>query len=524
MGWGPKKILQKWFYIWVIVAFGFGLRILLVLTVDRFGDADEAVFGLMALHISRLKEFPVYCWEAQYAGALISYVAALIYKILGVSPFSLKLATFPFVAGIFYTTYALGYRLGGKAVGYLSLLWVALGPSLLNLYSVKVLGGYPETLFFGNLLLLLGLSLTKHERSEDAGTRFLWLMGFISGLAMWTLFMIIPYLVTLSLYLYKKRPDLFRWKNLFILGSSFVFGALPMVLYNIQHPMATFTRLGGRVLHVTRDDAGVKGVGLLVDMVKNYASDRLGLIKETFLNLSGLFGLPGQGWLAWLFSGLLVIFFARFFFQRDEEPQGHPGVSRHPDARFILASLTAATLGFAVLFGLDRSRHLFPLYTVLPVGLAIGVWRWSRQSRRIAAIAFLLLVAMNCATTIKLITVTGVPDMDALVRELETRGIRHIYTGYHIAYPVTFLSQEKIISSPEAGPTVTERNHRYSEEVENDPDAAYVFVKGSKSDMRFRGEMENRHVLFDQTVVDVFAVYDHFSSRLFPWELDLYRE
>jgi hypothetical protein len=55
----------------------------LLLPVGRAGDADEAVFGLMALKIAALKEFPAFCWKAEYAGTPVSYLAAILFKISG---------------------------------------------------------------------------------------------------------------------------------------------------------------------------------------------------------------------------------------------------------------------------------------------------------------------------------------------------------------------------------------------------------------------------------------------------------
>ena len=47
-------------------------------------DGDCAVTGLMSLHISQLKEFPLYFWAGQYAGTLSSYIAAALFLVFGV--------------------------------------------------------------------------------------------------------------------------------------------------------------------------------------------------------------------------------------------------------------------------------------------------------------------------------------------------------------------------------------------------------------------------------------------------------
>lgn len=43
---------------------------------------DETVYGVMALKIAALEEFSTYCWKAQYASELVSYITAVIFHFL----------------------------------------------------------------------------------------------------------------------------------------------------------------------------------------------------------------------------------------------------------------------------------------------------------------------------------------------------------------------------------------------------------------------------------------------------------
>jgi len=65
-------------FIFMIVA-GVALRILMVLQTVQL-DGDSAVFALMAKYIYELKEFPIFIWNAHYAGALPSYLGAFLFK------------------------------------------------------------------------------------------------------------------------------------------------------------------------------------------------------------------------------------------------------------------------------------------------------------------------------------------------------------------------------------------------------------------------------------------------------------
>lgn len=48
----------------------------------------QAVFGMMAQKIEALEEFPLYCWEAHYAGAPVAYLGAVIFHFLAVDLYS----------------------------------------------------------------------------------------------------------------------------------------------------------------------------------------------------------------------------------------------------------------------------------------------------------------------------------------------------------------------------------------------------------------------------------------------------
>jgi hypothetical protein len=71
-------------------------------------------------------------------------------------------------AATLLTTYAVAHRLGlDEWTARLSVALMALPPAMLTLYTTATLGGYGETLLFGNLLILTALSLhTKRLASN----------------------------------------------------------------------------------------------------------------------------------------------------------------------------------------------------------------------------------------------------------------------------------------------------------------------------------------------------------------------
>ena len=110
--------------------------IYLVSPAGQLGDADEAVFGMMAQEIAALREFPIYCWQAQYAGAPVSYFAAIIFYFFGSGFVQLHLAMLPaafFTPILFYFIYRRMFSSVEALVGALFLVfWPFSGLTLYN--------------------------------------------------------------------------------------------------------------------------------------------------------------------------------------------------------------------------------------------------------------------------------------------------------------------------------------------------------------------------------------------------------
>jgi hypothetical protein len=144
-------------------------------------DGDEAVFGLMALHILDGRDYPIFCWGVHYADAVVSYIAAAGYQIFGISGAVLKSATLPFAVGYLAVTYGLVRIVFDDRTARIALLLAAIPPALPLDFSVKTTGGYPEPLCFGGLVLLLAFRLPGEEPSLGALRWHLLLLGFVRG-------------------------------------------------------------------------------------------------------------------------------------------------------------------------------------------------------------------------------------------------------------------------------------------------------------------------------------------------------
>lgn len=99
------------------------------------------------------------------------------------------------------------------------------------------------------------------------------------------------------------------------------------------------------------------------------------------------------------------------------------------------------------------------------------------------------------------------------------QGLTHAYSDYFIAYPITFLSNEKIIVSPKGGAIITERYPPYSSEVDEAKEVAYIFKRSDGQNEIFQKEMKAKGINFKEATVDDFLIYYAFSRKILPEEI-----
>ena len=139
-----------------VCAFAVSMKTLLLLTSQSAVDGDEAILGLMALHIQRGVSSPLFFYGQSYdAGAgVFAHAAALAFGIGGVSGVSLKLVALSvwlamaLVAGRMLREW-MGWR--AAAYGVALILWA---PTSVE-WAMKARGGYMLSVLF-SLLTLAG--------------------------------------------------------------------------------------------------------------------------------------------------------------------------------------------------------------------------------------------------------------------------------------------------------------------------------------------------------------------------------
>ncbi|WFE42630.1 hypothetical protein [Micromonospora sp. WMMD998] len=213
---------------------GVGYRLVLTLLTVPASNSDEATFGLAALHIAGGHERPVFLYGQRYMGVLESYLAAPLLGWAGPSWPLLRLPLVALYAIFLWLAYRLTRRIfsGWLAVVVVGLL--ALGSERVVRDQLTAVGGRPEVKPAVLALLLIAVALGERR------VRHRWLatgaFGLLAGLALWSDWLIAPYLLVAVVALVLAVPrDLVGWPGV-LLVAGFAVGIAPVVKDNIVAP------------------------------------------------------------------------------------------------------------------------------------------------------------------------------------------------------------------------------------------------------------------------------------------------
>lgn len=398
----------------------FIVRIFYLMKTKGVVDGDMAVFGLMAKHISQLKEFPLFMWKAHYSSALSSYIMAFLFNFFGVS---------------------------GEVIISVMILWEAIGIFLFSmLFPVKVrmfipflfifvpfklflnilTPSYGELIFFGMLSFLLMKSIYN---SKGKPLHY-FLLGLFNGGGITHQPMYLPYLITSVIFSIKNgffKND----KNRISFEAGFITGILPLFIYNVIHPFATFGRLIGRV-------SGEFNLRVLTGNFFEYIPP------------------------------LYFIFFVISFIY----------LSRCKEKDFIIKLfLYFAVVSFIFYFfpGIQKGRYLLPFYYAsIGVMLLASKCLYDKTKYFISSIIVVILVL---AVDFYNIVNFKVYDYYNLINYLKREKIFYVYSDYWLAYPLIFHSNEAIIASPRANDSMGfyDRYPEYSEMVRKEKRKTFIF-------------------------------------------------
>jgi len=539
-----------------IILFAIILRIILISQGWPETNSDEGTLGLMALHIAYRNEFPIFFYGQGYMGPFEAYLAAVLFHLFGPSLFVLRLSLILVFTLFLVSIYLLISQLFSKNLALITLFLLSLGSNGMLSIQLRAIGGYPETLLFGTLELLIATWLA-HSFNRDNSTHKGWIRlvmygcwGFLVGFSIWTDLLVLPFILTTGLLLLVFCwRDWRTWAPICIIGS-FLLGILPLIIYNFTVPSQESSL--SYFLRVYRSDAAGNYINHIPLVQKIAGTLLLGIPNATGANpicpnhnlpLFSLFSHSNldctlyQG--GWSLCYLLLLAIAAFLNSKALWKQRHERQSaiRYFARLMLLGSACLTILLFAnsPVSALDpwtNSRYLFCLLVATP---AIIAPLWEQISTvdlsspwRVKLLAFingpiLIYIAviwlMGYISIIQAIPSTQALNrqQEALITDLLRLRVTHIYSEYWTCDNIIFQSDERIICA-----VVTNhiepgfnRYKPYYTIVTKDPHASFVFPLGSSPAFHFPRIMAFYHQHFRRYIFDGYVVYQPMRNSNF---------
>jgi hypothetical protein len=250
-------------------------------------ESDQAIVGLMARHIWLLGEHPLFYYGQFYLGPAQAYAAVPFFALFGASVLTFRLAMIPLCALFLLGLYAVGRLSYGPATAVLSVVWLAIGPSVAVFRELYAAGGRQEILVLASVILLCaGARLRRPERRPHSARAWAICLatyaalGAAIGFGVWSDFLIMPVaLATLAALLLARPREVLSWPAL-VVPLSAVGAAWPFLHFNLTHQWATFTQVGYLA------DTGAGSLGATLSLLPRATANLLSLVLPT------LFGSP----------------------------------------------------------------------------------------------------------------------------------------------------------------------------------------------------------------------------------------
>ena len=426
-------------------------------------SSDASAQGLMALHILDGKHHPIFLYNWSYVGSIKAHLTAGLAVLTGEPVVSFAGAAILIYAAFTASVYLLARTVAPRAESILAAVYVIAAPGFLTAWGMGNEGNYVDVMLFGTLMLVVGARFIKDEMSGLAAA--FW-MGLLGGFAFWTHILATYYLLTAVGVLIVHRfgrPVLARLASF---AGGFVVGDFPGILWNASNEWLSF-RWWGLDASTTESAGRLERTAV---QLKEVATTSLAV-------LAGYWPAAEPPWpeAFWHFSLSLLIPAVCLYF-----------AWRHRD-RLLRITPELVLLGFAALVVLvfaqssfgwmtEEPRYLLFLFSVVPVfvGVAlVGLYRFKPWLAGVVALGLLFAAvrgdAMYLATALESDGVNR-----EFLEELDTLGVRHVRSDYHLSYKYVFLSHGRMVWTSELGPSQTEWYFPFRDEVAAADDVALV--------------------------------------------------
>jgi dolichyl-phosphate-mannose-protein mannosyltransferase len=527
---GSRMVLCPAVWLALLLVVGAALRLGLLVMEWPVSNSDEATMGLMAMHITDGRAFPVFMDGQSYMGTAEAYLAAGLFWVFGPSLVALRIPMLLMFLVFLVAIYVLARRLYGTQVALVSVGVLTLGSREMYGHELVAQGAVPETLLAGTLLLLLGHRLLETADHDGRAARRQWLLagwGAAAMLGLWSTVLVAPFVVTSAVLLClagRRRPasvPVGAWA----LGGGLLVGAVPWLLHDLTRPFSQ-SSVAAVVGMYTSGGTGLNGARSpgLVSQVTNTVTTSLAYVSggsaiahphsppAWYAGTPGSWHPPTDSAMATLWGVALIVLWAagvtgtvrmlRYHRiavrQESADDSGRGAVERarlHGRlAMLAAAGLTVAAFAASATPGVSPANNIRYIIGALVATPAVMGPLWRLRSA-VPKVGRLLRPAVLAFVALTLVIGTAQAYRDAahssgedasrqLITALRQRGITHIYGGYLDCNRLTFISDEEIIcavlfQNPDGSlrPGL-DRYLPYRAAAGADRQAAYVFRSG----------------------------------------------
>ncbi len=448
----------------LLLLLAFAWRLAILLRTDFAIDGDEGTIGLMALHIARLTDFPVFYYGQPYMGSLEAWVAALPVALFGASAVALKLTALAFALATVALGYLLARRVLGAAGGFAAGLYLALPPMMLSEWSLKLRGGYTSLLALGLAILLLAHTIGTRGATRS---RAAWL-GVLMGLATWLNLLAFPFLGAALISLIARRQLVNRVGMLVVAGCGFLVGAAPLLVSNVLSGGETFRFM----LHRPPGGPGFQ----LSNSFLRHPPQLLGM-QAPWSD-----GSDSPAWV-WAIAALFAVSVACLLWRergglaellrlgRRRAPGASSGASSGSELLLLTVPIYYAGAMAFSRFGSDpEPRFAIVLYPAMALAFGAGVaWGWERRTAAVRALTACVFAALLVANLHSLWQHVGTGDgaytgetfaaylhggtPERCMALLDEHGIEGLAGPHWMGYSINFLSGDRIVPAPPRDPS-----------------------------------------------------------------------
>lgn len=498
-------------------------------------NADEAVVGLMARHILQGAR-PVFFYGQAYMGSLDAWLVSFGFGLFGERVEVIRLIQVLLYAVTVLSTIVLGWMLwDDRRTGILAGLFLAIPNVNVTLYTTVSLGGYGEALLIGNLILITTVDILRESQKANP-KRWVWwglrlLLGFWIGLGLWvhgiTLVYSVPAVIT---YVWFSRPRKRGWGWVLGLGVGFILGAWPWWYYALTQ--------GWRPLV---DE--LLGSAVAVEDGPWFARVFQHAFNLVVLGTTVILGFRPPWSVQWLVMPLMPMVLSFWLLVIGDNLRRWGKDRKITPARLLLVGImiTLATGFLFTSFGVDPSgRYFLPLALPMAYGAARWVYSLRRKILGIAWAGLVLIYHLWGTLACAAVNPPGIttqfyapaqidqrylPDLTVFLEQVgETRG----YSNYWVAYPLAFISKERLIFSPRLPyhpdlryTTRDDRYPAYTSMVEVSDRTAYITTRNPALDEYLKQAFLRLGVRYREMQIGDYHVYYHLSRPVHPHEIGL---